>query len=86
MGDLFDQLDQAGFVVLPGLIDRDFLSALNRRIDVLFDAEGDAAGSEFKQEAGCRRLAPTPPPALCAPARPRESDPPSIGELPAACS
>lgn len=51
------QLDQDGFVVLPDLMPEGLLSALRNRIDQLFAAEGDAAGSEFKQEPGCRRLA-----------------------------
>lgn len=55
--DLSRQLDQDGFVVLPELIPAHFLARLNDRIDRLFEQEGDAAGAEFKQEAGCRRLA-----------------------------
>lgn len=35
----------------------ELLSQLRRRIDELFAEEGERAGSEFKQEAGCRRLA-----------------------------
>lgn len=51
------QLDEQGFLVLPGLIDAPLLDALRRRVDELFEEEGDRAGSEFKQEPGARRLA-----------------------------
>jgi len=57
MNDLSRQLDELGYVVLPDAIDGDLLGKLNGRIDELFAAEGDAAGAEFKQERGCRRLA-----------------------------
>lgn len=57
MSDLSTQLDELGYAVLPELIDGDFLRDLNVRIDELFAKEGEAAGSEFKQEPGCRRLA-----------------------------
>jgi hypothetical protein len=53
----FDQLDALGYVVLPAAIDDQLLADLNQRIDQLFEAEGDSAGAEFKQEPGCRRLA-----------------------------
>ena len=51
------QLDEQGYLVLPNLMGADLLQALRRRIDQLFDEEGAAAGSEFKQEPGARRLA-----------------------------
>jgi ectoine hydroxylase-related dioxygenase (phytanoyl-CoA dioxygenase family) len=57
MSDLSKQLDELGYVVLPDAVERDFLRGLNVRIDELFAHEGDGAGSEFKQEPGCRRLA-----------------------------
>jgi hypothetical protein len=57
MSDLLKQLDELGHVALSDVIDRDLLGELNDRIDELFAAEGDAAGAEFKQEHGCRRLA-----------------------------
>ena len=50
-------LDEEGYLVLPGLMPPDLLAALHRRIDELFDEEGDRAGGEFKQEPGARRLA-----------------------------
>lgn len=52
-----EQLLDDGFVSLPGAIDPDLLAALRRRVEQLFDQEGGTAGSEFKQEPGCRRLA-----------------------------
>jgi len=51
------QLDEEGYLVLEDLIDLDTLRALRSRIDELFAAEGDQAGSEFKQEPNARRLA-----------------------------
>jgi ectoine hydroxylase-related dioxygenase (phytanoyl-CoA dioxygenase family) len=50
------QLDEVGFVVLPGFFN-DLLAPLRSRIEEIFSNEGDRAGSEFKQEPGCRRLA-----------------------------
>ncbi len=51
------QLDRKGYLVLPDLMTRELLDGLRARIDQLFAAEGSAAGSEFKQEPGARRLA-----------------------------
>src|SRR4029079_16700197 len=50
------QLDEIGFLVLPGFFN-DLLAPLQSRIEEIFAAEGDRAGSEFRQEPGCRRLA-----------------------------
>src|SRR5262245_5257727 len=50
------QLDEIGFVVLPGFFS-DLLARLQSRIEEIFEEEGDRAGTEFKQEPGCRRLA-----------------------------
>jgi Phytanoyl-CoA dioxygenase (PhyH) len=50
-------LDDAGYVVLPGFIKPDLLRRLQFRVSGLFAEEGDQAGSEFKQEPGCGRLA-----------------------------
>ena len=52
-----EQLDEEGYLVLPSLMDPDFLRAAQRRVDELYEQEGDAAGSEFKQEPQSRRLA-----------------------------
>ena len=51
------QLQQEGYVLLPGLMDPDFLTTVQRRVDELFLLEGDSAGSEFKQEPQSHRLA-----------------------------
>lgn len=51
------QLDAQGYVVLPDLMDPDFLCAAQRRVDELYAQEGDASGSEFKQEPQSQRLA-----------------------------
>src|SRR5437868_12344375 len=51
------QLDERGFLVLPGFMDDGLLAELRGRVGQLFDEEGDAAGAEFKQEPGCKRLA-----------------------------
>lgn len=51
------QLDRDGFVVLEGLMSPELLRAVNFRVEQLFEQEGDSAGSEFKHEPGCRRLA-----------------------------
>jgi hypothetical protein len=50
-------LDEGGWVRLEGFIAPDRRRRLVDRIDALFAAEGDAAGAEFRQEAGARRLA-----------------------------
>src|SRR6516164_9286704 len=51
------QLDEQGYLILPGLMFVEQLEALRRRVDELFAEEGPRAGSEFKQEPGARRLA-----------------------------
>jgi ectoine hydroxylase-related dioxygenase (phytanoyl-CoA dioxygenase family) len=51
------QLDELGYLVLPGLMSAELLERLRRRVDELFEEEGARAGSEFKQEPGARRLA-----------------------------
>jgi ectoine hydroxylase-related dioxygenase (phytanoyl-CoA dioxygenase family) len=50
-------LDRDGFLVLPNLIPATQLEVLRQRIEELFEQEGESAGSEFKHEAGARRLA-----------------------------
>ncbi len=57
MTESFKQLDELGYVVLPAAIPAALVAELNRRIDQLFEQEGEHAGAEFKQEPGCRRLA-----------------------------
>jgi len=51
------RLDEDGYVRLEGFISPDRRRRLVERIDALFAAEGDAAGAEFRQEPGARRLA-----------------------------
>jgi ectoine hydroxylase-related dioxygenase (phytanoyl-CoA dioxygenase family) len=51
------QLDEQGYVVMPNLMDPEFLRAVQQRVDELYEQEGDASGSEFKQEPYSRRLA-----------------------------
>lgn len=50
-------LDEDGFVVLPNFMGDELLAELRGRVEQLFREEGDAAGAEFKQEVGARRLA-----------------------------
>jgi|TARA_B100000686_G_scaffold342943_1_gene422923 hypothetical protein len=52
-----DQLDEVGCVALPGFCDPATTRRIATRLEELFESEGEAAGSEFKPEAGCRRLA-----------------------------
>jgi len=56
-GVLRSRLDEAGFVVLEGVMSSELLEALRERVAELYDREADRAGAEFKQEPGCRRLA-----------------------------
>jgi len=51
------QLRQRGWLLLPQFISGATRSRLREALERLFVAEGDQAGQEFKQEAGCRRLA-----------------------------
>ena len=51
------QLDEQGFVFLPGLLEQSAVAGLGRRFDELVTSEGDAAGIEVHQEPGTARLA-----------------------------
>lgn len=51
------QLDRDGYVVLERFMPNELLDELQRRVDELFEEEGEAAGSEFKYEEQTRRLA-----------------------------
>jgi len=51
------QLDQLGYLVLPGFISPPLLTELRERLEALWAAEGDDAGAEFRLEPGTRRLA-----------------------------
>jgi ectoine hydroxylase-related dioxygenase (phytanoyl-CoA dioxygenase family) len=55
--DAMRQLDEAGYLVLPGLQPPALLARLRAAVERLFAEEGDRAGHEFKPEPGCRRLA-----------------------------
>lgn len=50
-------LDELGYVVLEDLIDEPWLKALRRRVEELFEQEGENAGHEFRTEPFARRLA-----------------------------
>jgi len=50
------RLDEIGYVTLPEFFSQ-LLPELRARIEALFVEEGNRAGSEFRQEQGCRRLA-----------------------------
>ena len=50
-------LDERGFVKLDGFVALGRRQRLADRIEALFADEGEAAGAEFKQEPGARRLA-----------------------------
>ena len=52
-----EQLDSVGCVALPGFCDPSTTGRIADRLEELFASEGEAAGSEFKLETGCRRLA-----------------------------
>lgn len=52
-----DQLDEQGYLPLPGAIDMATVEALKRRFDELVRLEGDRAGIEVSQEKGAPRLA-----------------------------
>ncbi|HUB78195.1 MAG TPA: phytanoyl-CoA dioxygenase family protein [Bryobacteraceae bacterium] len=51
------QLDELGWVALPGVMDRTFLAEVCERVEELWETEGENAGSEFRREPGARRLA-----------------------------
>jgi ectoine hydroxylase-related dioxygenase (phytanoyl-CoA dioxygenase family) len=55
--DLARLLEEHGFVILPGVLSGAEVARFVDRVEELFATEGDAAGSEFKQEPGTRRLA-----------------------------
>ena len=51
------QLDDLGYLVLPGFVPPPLLAKLLERVETLWGLEGDDAGSEFRLEPGSRRLA-----------------------------
>jgi ectoine hydroxylase-related dioxygenase (phytanoyl-CoA dioxygenase family) len=52
-----DQLDQQGYLPLPGALDAATVEALNTRFDEIVALEADRAGIEVSQEKGADRLA-----------------------------
>jgi ectoine hydroxylase-related dioxygenase (phytanoyl-CoA dioxygenase family) len=52
-----EQLDQQGYVLLPGFMGAELLEELRRCTEEIFEQEGENAGWEFRKEPGSRRLA-----------------------------
>jgi ectoine hydroxylase-related dioxygenase (phytanoyl-CoA dioxygenase family) len=50
-------LDKQGYVVLERLLPEAVLNEVRSRVEELYALEGENAGSEFRKEAGARRLA-----------------------------
>ncbi|MEP7063293.1 MAG: phytanoyl-CoA dioxygenase family protein [Betaproteobacteria bacterium] len=51
------QLDELGYLVLPGFVPPQMVAELRDRVETLWAQEGSEAGSEFRNEPGTRRLA-----------------------------
>ncbi|MBL8223162.1 MAG: phytanoyl-CoA dioxygenase family protein, partial [Bryobacterales bacterium] len=51
------QLDELGYVLLDGFMDRGFLEEARAELDRQYAEEGERAGHEFKQEPDTKRLA-----------------------------
>ena len=51
------ELEERGYIILENFMSQSMLESLRDRVEELFEAEGENAGSEFRQEAGTRRLA-----------------------------
>ncbi len=52
-----NSLDALGYVVVQDVLDPDTLEQVRNRVENLYTLEGENAGSEFRKEAGSRRLA-----------------------------
>lgn len=52
-----ESLDRDGFLLLPGLMEPEWLEELRQTYETLMEKEGAQAGLEVHQEAGTRRLA-----------------------------
>lgn len=50
-------LDVKGYVIIERFLDADTLRQARDRVEDLYEAEGENAGSEFRKEEGSRRLA-----------------------------
>ena len=53
-----EQLDEHGYLVLPGFMTAGVLNALREGTEQLYEEEGENAGAEFRQEPG-RGVLPT---------------------------
>jgi len=51
------QLDELGYLVLSDFVPATMLEEMRERVETLWAAEGDDAGTEFRLEPGTRRLA-----------------------------
>src|ERR1043165_663517 len=51
------ELDELGYTLLSGWVPADLLEELRATVARLYAIEGEKAGSEFRQEPGCLRLA-----------------------------
>ncbi len=51
------ELDELGYTVLPSWMSEKLLAELRTKVAELYELEGSAAGSEFRREPGCLRLA-----------------------------
>ena len=54
--DQLDQLDELGYLPLPGLLSAAQVAAFRERVEAITGAEGARAGIEVSQEAGANRL------------------------------
>lgn len=52
-----ESLDQLGYVAVERFLDPGTLEVVRNRVEELYEAEGENAGSEFRREEGSRRLA-----------------------------
>jgi ectoine hydroxylase-related dioxygenase (phytanoyl-CoA dioxygenase family) len=50
------ELDELGYTVIPQLLTEGEVSAMVRRLDEIFYAEGERAGSDFQKEPGTQRV------------------------------
>lgn len=52
-----ENLDVLGYAVVENVLDAEMLREVRDRVEELYEAEGENAGSEFRKEEGSRRLA-----------------------------
>ncbi len=52
-----EQLDTDGYTVIERFLNPDLLEEVRKRVEELYESEGEDAGSEFRKEPGSRRLA-----------------------------